>query len=71
MFEELIKKHSEPGDLVLDCFMGSATTAIAAINTNRNYVGCEIDEEFYNKSLERIKRCEAEKARDKSDGKNL
>ena len=54
LFEALIKKHSKEGDLVLDCFAGSATTAIAAIKTNRNFVGCEMDETYYNKSIERI-----------------
>ena len=54
LFEDLIKKHSNEGDLVLDCFAGSATTAIAAMNTNRRFIGCEMEEEYYNKSLERI-----------------
>ncbi len=54
LFEALIKKHSNEGDLVLDCFAGSATTAVAAQNTNRSFVGCEIDEEYYNKATQRI-----------------
>jgi len=56
LFEELIRKHSNEGDLVLDTFAGSATTAIAAINTNRQFIGTELDEEFYNKSIERIQK---------------
>ena len=56
LFQELIEKHSNEGDLVLDCFAGSATTAIAAMNTGRNFVGCELDEEYYQKSVERIKK---------------
>lgn len=55
LFEELIKKHSNEGDTVLDCFAGSATTAIAAQNTDRSFVGCEMNEEYFNKSIERIK----------------
>ena len=55
LFEELIRKHSNEGDLVLDCFAGSATTAIAAKNTNRNFIGCEMDKTYYIKSMERIK----------------
>ena len=55
LFEELVRKHSNEGDLVLDCFAGSATTAIAAKNTNRNFIGCEMDETYYIKSMERIK----------------
>jgi len=56
LFEELIRKHSNEGDLILDTFAGSATTAIAAINTNRQFIGTELDEEFYNKSIERIQK---------------
>jgi len=55
LFKDLIKKHSNEGDLVLDCFAGSGTTAVAAKNTKRNFIGCELDEEFYKKSIERIK----------------
>jgi len=33
--EELIKKHSNENDVVLDCFAGSCTTGVAALNTNR------------------------------------
>ena len=54
MFEELIRKHSNEGDLVLDCFLGSGTTAVAALNTDRKFVGCELSEEYYIKSLERL-----------------
>ena len=52
LFEELIKKHSNENDVVLDTFLGSGTTAIAAKNTNRIYKGCEISEEYYTKILE-------------------
>jgi len=49
LFEELIKKHSNEGDLVLDCFLGSGTTAIAAYNTKRDFIGCEKDETYFKK----------------------
>jgi site-specific DNA-methyltransferase (adenine-specific) len=54
LFEELIRKHSNEGDLVLDSFSGSGTTAVAALNTDRKFVGCELSEEYYIKSLERL-----------------
>jgi len=54
LFEELILKHSNEEDVVLDCFFGSGTTAVAAINTKRNFIGCELDEEFYKKAVTRI-----------------
>ena len=52
--QDLINKHSNPDDLVLDCFAGSASCAVACSNTGRNFIGCELDETFYNKSIERI-----------------
>ena len=55
--EELIKKHSNEGDTVLDCFAGSCTTGLAAFNTNRNFIGCEIDEEYFNKAKKRVMHC--------------
>lgn len=55
LFEYLIKTYSNEGETVLDNCMGSGTTAVACINTNRNYIGFELDEEYYKKSLERIK----------------
>ena len=55
LFEDLIQKHSNEGDIVLDCFAGSATTAIAAIKTNRKFNGCELDKEYFTKAKERIR----------------
>ena len=51
LFEELIKKHSNENDVILDTFLGSGTTAIAAKNTNRKYKGCEISKEYYDKII--------------------
>jgi len=47
LFEELVRKHSNPGDLVLDTFLGAGTTAIAAKNTDRRFLGCEVDDTYY------------------------
>ena len=55
LFQALIEKHSNEGDLVLDSFSGSGTTAIASLKTKRNFVGCELDKDFYDKSIERLK----------------
>ena len=51
LFEELIKKHSNENDVVLDTFLGSGTTAIASKKTNRIYKGCEISKEYYEKII--------------------
>jgi site-specific DNA-methyltransferase (adenine-specific) len=52
LFEELIKKHSNENDVVLDTFLGSGTTAIACKNTKRNFKGCEISVEYYTKIID-------------------
>jgi site-specific DNA-methyltransferase (adenine-specific) len=52
LFEELIKKHSNENDTILDTFLGSGTTAIACKNTKRNFKGCEISMEYYDKIME-------------------
>lgn len=55
VLERLIRAYTEPGDTVLDIFMGSGSTAVAADRCDRRYIGCERDEEYYQKSLERIR----------------
>jgi len=55
LVEFLVKTYSNEGDIVLDSCMGSGTTAIACMNTNRNFIGFELDETYYKLSLERIK----------------
>jgi DNA modification methylase len=47
LIEWLIKTYTNEGETVLDNCMGSGTTAIACINTNRNYIGFETDKEYY------------------------
>ena len=54
LIEELIKIYTNEGDLVLDNCMGSGTTAVACINTNRNFVGFETEEKYYNIANKRI-----------------
>ena len=54
LFEYLIKTYTNEGETVLDNCMGSGTTAIACINTNRKYIGFELDEGYYKASIERI-----------------
>jgi len=54
LFEYLIKTYTNEGELVLDNCIGSGTTAIACINTNRNYIGFENDEKYFNIAKNRI-----------------
>lgn len=55
LFKILIKRKSNKDDLVLDCFSGSGTTAIACHNLKRNFICIEKDETFYKASIERLK----------------
>ncbi len=55
LIEDIIKIHTNENDIILDPFMGSGSTAIACINTNRSYMGFEISKEYYDISEERIK----------------
>lgn len=54
----LIENSSNEGDIVMDCFMGSGSTGIACINTNRKFVGIEIDKKYYDIAVERIQEIE-------------
>ena len=45
---------SNKGDLVLDPFLGSGTTVVAAIELERNFIGCELNKDYYNESIKRI-----------------
>jgi DNA modification methylase len=54
ILERIILAYTNKGDTVLDIFMGSGSTAIAAYRTERNVIGSEKDKEYYSKILERI-----------------
>jgi len=54
LIEQCINKHSKEGNIVFDGFIGSGTTAIACINTHRNYIGFELDTNYYNIATKRI-----------------
>lgn len=54
LFEYLIRTYTNEGDLVLDNCIGSGTTAIAAVNTGRFFIGFEKDENYFNIANERI-----------------
>ncbi len=47
----LIRKHSRPGDLVVDPFAGSGTTGVAALREGRRFAGCEPDRDFFPRAL--------------------
>ncbi len=56
LFEYLIKTYTNEGETVLDNCMGSGTTAIACMNTNRNFIGFELDKHYCDIANERIQK---------------
>ena len=62
LMEYLIKTYTNEGELVLDNTMGSGTTGVACVNTNRDFIGIEKEKEYYDIACERIAKAQREKA---------
>lgn len=60
LLQYLIRSYSNEGDTVLDNCMGSGTTAIAAIREKRNFIGFELNKEYYEKACKRIQKEQAQ-----------
>ena len=54
ILENLVVNSSQEGEVVLDCFMGSGSTGVACLNTNRDFIGIELDEGYFNIAQNRI-----------------
>jgi len=54
LLQDLILGFSKEKDVVLDCFMGSGSTGVACIKTNRKFIGLELDEKYFNIAKERL-----------------
>ena len=55
LMQELVKIHSNEGDVILDCFAGSGTALLAAKKLNRQFIGIEKEKEYYDICVERLK----------------
>ena len=55
LLEDLIKTFSNENDLVVDLTMGSGSTGVACVNTNRNFIGIEMDDNYFQIAEQRIK----------------
>lgn len=64
LLEYLIKTYTNETDIVLDSCMGSGTTALAAINTNRAYIGFEKEVEYFELAINRINECKSNAERE-------
>lgn len=58
---DLVSELSDPGDVVLDCFMGSGSTGVACCKTGREFIGIEIEERYYNIAKDRISEEQSQK----------
>ena len=56
----VIRRFTEPGDVIFDPFMGSGTTGVAAVQLGRNFIGCEIDPTYYAVAEKRIAQAAAQ-----------
>jgi len=54
LYEWLLSNYAKPGQRILDTHLGSGSHAIAAINMGFDFVGCELDKDYYDASLKRI-----------------
>ena len=61
LLEDLIKTFSNENDLVVDLTMGSGSTGVACVNTKRNFIGIEMNDEYFNIATERINKEEPQK----------
>ena len=58
LMQHLIEIHTNHGDTILDMFMGSGTTGVAAVNAKRDFIGIELDNNYFNISKERIEKAQ-------------
>lgn len=67
LLEYLIKTYTNEGDTVLDNCMGSGSTGVACLNTNRNFIGIELDSNYFETARKRIEESERQQMRSKQD----
>lgn len=54
LMEEIIRVHTKKDNTILDCFMGSGSTGVACMNTNRQFIGIELDNNYFDIASKRI-----------------
>jgi site-specific DNA-methyltransferase (adenine-specific) len=60
LFEMILRDYSKENDLILDCFSGSGTTAIACHNLNRRFICIEKDYDYWKASVERLENAKSQ-----------
>lgn len=57
LYKKIIELSTQPGDMIFDPYVGSGSSAQAALETGRYFIGCEIDKDYYQISTRRINEC--------------
>lgn len=68
LYEYLIKTYTHPGYLICDPFMGSGTTAVAARNLGRHYIGCDLSQEYVDIANQRLQTTDPYRDTEHADG---
>jgi site-specific DNA-methyltransferase (adenine-specific) len=69
--EFLVKSYSDEGDTVIDPFMGSGTTGVAALQNNRRFIGIEKERQYFETACQRIQQAYAERQKPMEKNYNL
>ena len=62
LIQELVELHTNPNDVIFDPFMGSGTVGVASVQLGRKFIGCEIDEKYFDVAKKRIESTNKTKA---------
>lgn len=68
LMEYLIKTYTNEGETVLDFAMGSGTTGVACVNTNRNFIGIELDQGYFDIACKRIEDAQRQTTKTEQSG---
>lgn len=60
LVDKIIRNHTQENDIVLDCFCGSGTTCVACKNTNRRYIGIELNPKWHKVAVDRLNNVQAD-----------
>ena len=59
LVDKIIRNHTQENDIILDCFCGSGTTCVACKNTNRRYIGIELNPKWHKVAVDRLNNIDA------------
>ena len=69
LMERLVRLVSDENNTILDPFMGGGSTGVACINTNRKFIGIELDDEYFDTAVKRVSKAYQDKQEELLDEK--